>query len=59
MEELDLPAITEWLNLDNNRAYKLFRRKDGTIIAQIRRDEDRRIYIQVDLDYAIRKSEED
>ena len=58
MQEPDLPAITEWLPMDAYRAYKLFKRKDGSIIVQIRRDSDRRIYVQASLEHTIMKGED-
>jgi hypothetical protein len=59
MQEPDLPAITDWLPIDAYREYKLFKRKDGSIIVQIRKDTDRVIYIQASLEYMIMKAEDD
>jgi len=58
MQEPNLPAITDWLPIDAYRSYKLFKRPDESIIVMIRRDKDKKIYVQASLEHTIMKGED-
>lgn len=48
-----LPVLNDWVVTPLKNEYKLFRRKDGSLILQIVRSGMKEISIQADLDYVI------